>query len=328
MTRKYFSGQGRVTPILPMSPEATEWRRAGRPDGPGRLQASLRGCNAEATRCNRAGDTAWAPRCSTGCTAGSAGPRRRNAQLRWAMRRQDPLHRIALKTERRFLLLDLSLALVQVKVADGAVEVERRFLHALEGLQIERPLVEDVFGLLTEGRGQRNDVADRVHGDVEHVPHAVAEREGRQQRQHQVAALLPAPHAERLPGVLVALLDAELILGDVSHARPSERGADEEARQLPAGAVQFALEHAVHESLRKADVVEAIMDDLLLSVPDDDVIALGRGLEHIHVQIIVVEREHRLVERLPRIVIPARLLVGLGDLLAGNDHLFQGLRFP
>src|SRR5437899_12206196 len=111
MTRKNLSGQRRVTPILPMLPEAEGWRRAGRPDEPGRIQASLRGCNAEATRCNRAGDTAWAPRCSTGCTAGSAGPRRRNAQLRWAMRRQDPLHRIALKTERRFLLLDLSLAL-------------------------------------------------------------------------------------------------------------------------------------------------------------------------------------------------------------------------
>src|SRR2546428_10683806 len=37
-----------------------------------------------------AGDTAWAPRCSVGRTAGSAGPRRRNAQLRWAMRGQDP----------------------------------------------------------------------------------------------------------------------------------------------------------------------------------------------------------------------------------------------
>src|SRR2546427_11299737 len=164
------------------------------------------------------------------------------------------------------LLLDLPLALVQVEVADGAVEVERPFLHALEGLQIERPLVEDVFGLLAEGRGQRNDVADRVHGDVEHAPHAVAEREGRQQRQHQVAALLPVPHAERLYGVLVALLDAELILGDVGHARPSERGVDEEARQLPAGAVQFALEHAVHEPLGKADVVKEGMDDLLLPV--------------------------------------------------------------
>jgi len=67
------------------------WSRAGRPDEPERLQASPRGCNAEATRCNRAGDTAWVPRCSAGRTAGSAGPRRRNAQLRWAMRGQDPL---------------------------------------------------------------------------------------------------------------------------------------------------------------------------------------------------------------------------------------------
>src|SRR2546425_6465204 len=56
-----------------------------------RLQPSPRGCDAEATRCNQAGDTAWAPRCSAGRTAGSAGPRRRNAQLRWAMRGQDPL---------------------------------------------------------------------------------------------------------------------------------------------------------------------------------------------------------------------------------------------
>src|SRR5213593_263624 len=90
MTRKNLSGQRRVTPILPMLPEAEGWRRTGRPVEPGRLQASLRGCNAEATRCNRAGDTAWAPRSSAGRTAGSAGPRRRNAQLRWAMRGQDP----------------------------------------------------------------------------------------------------------------------------------------------------------------------------------------------------------------------------------------------
>src|SRR3989475_7698699 len=40
---------------------------------------------------HRAGDTASAPRCSAGRTAESAGPRRRNAQLRWAMRGQDPL---------------------------------------------------------------------------------------------------------------------------------------------------------------------------------------------------------------------------------------------
>ena len=50
MTRKYFSGQGRVTPILPMSPEAEGWRRAGSPEEPERLQASLRGCNAERRR--------------------------------------------------------------------------------------------------------------------------------------------------------------------------------------------------------------------------------------------------------------------------------------
>src|SRR5213594_2302929 len=52
---------------------------------------SLWGCDAKAPVAIRAGDTAWAPRCSAGRTAGSAGPRRRNAQLRWAMRGQDPL---------------------------------------------------------------------------------------------------------------------------------------------------------------------------------------------------------------------------------------------
>src|SRR5207302_10710694 len=40
---------------------------------------------------HRAGDTAWALRCSAGRIAGSAGLRRRSAQLRWAMRGQDPL---------------------------------------------------------------------------------------------------------------------------------------------------------------------------------------------------------------------------------------------
>src|SRR6266480_3261157 len=50
---------------------------------------------------NLAGDTAWASGLpvapgmqrvhSAGRTAESAGPRRRNAQLRWAMRGQDPL---------------------------------------------------------------------------------------------------------------------------------------------------------------------------------------------------------------------------------------------
>jgi len=34
----------------PLSPEAQGWRRAGRPDEPERLQASLRGCNAERRR--------------------------------------------------------------------------------------------------------------------------------------------------------------------------------------------------------------------------------------------------------------------------------------
>ena len=38
----------------------------------------------------KAGDAAWAPRYSVGRTAGSAGLRRRNAQLYWAMRWQDP----------------------------------------------------------------------------------------------------------------------------------------------------------------------------------------------------------------------------------------------
>src|SRR5207247_2050622 len=59
---------------------------AHRPD----LGWPVRGCDGVSTHCRRAGDTAWVPRCSAGRTAGSAGPRRRNAQLRWAMRGQDP----------------------------------------------------------------------------------------------------------------------------------------------------------------------------------------------------------------------------------------------
>src|SRR5207245_10944805 len=74
-----------------MSPVAEGWRRAGRPDGGLSLQPSLRGFDGDTTRCSRAGDTAWAPGCSAGGTAESAGLGRRNAQLRRAMQWQDPL---------------------------------------------------------------------------------------------------------------------------------------------------------------------------------------------------------------------------------------------
>src|SRR5207249_11427343 len=60
------------------------------PGGAEGLQPSPRSCDGVSTHCRRAGDTAWVPRCSVGRTAGSAGPRRRNAQLLWAMRGQDP----------------------------------------------------------------------------------------------------------------------------------------------------------------------------------------------------------------------------------------------
>src|SRR2546428_10812489 len=93
LVKPLFSGKAQrcFERVAPMSPEAEGWRRAGRPDGGFSLQPSLRGCDRVSTRCNRAGDTAWVPRCSAGRTAGSAGLRRRNAQLRWAMRGQDPL---------------------------------------------------------------------------------------------------------------------------------------------------------------------------------------------------------------------------------------------
>src|SRR2546422_2511074 len=194
--------------------------RRRRGDGPVHLPwLSLFGCGRAAHQLPLAEEHALHAGLRAGRTGAHTGglPRRRRRTVSLLLLWRRDANRVG-------LLLDLSLALVQVEVADGAVEVERPFLHALEGLQIERPLVEDVFGLLAEGCGQRNDVTDRVHGDVEHVPHAVAEREGRQQRQHQVAALLPAPHAERLSGVLVALLDAELILDRKSTRLNSSHG--------------------------------------------------------------------------------------------------------
>src|SRR2546428_8148226 len=78
---------------------------------------SLRGCDRVSTRCNRAGDTAWVPRCSAGRTAGSAGLRRRNAQLRWAMRGQDPQlcrsPRLDTSCERRVIVRNFLLKYVE-----------------------------------------------------------------------------------------------------------------------------------------------------------------------------------------------------------------------
>src|SRR2546428_466994 len=93
-----------------MSPVAEGWRRAGRPDGGLSLQPSLRGFDGDTTRCSRAGDTAWAPGCSAGRTAGSAGLRRRNAQLRRAMQWQDPLKEQRVPRRPAGLLADRTLS--------------------------------------------------------------------------------------------------------------------------------------------------------------------------------------------------------------------------
>src|SRR5207253_7535911 len=73
------AGVGQGARVLPTRAEDQPQVRSG----PARVHAA-------AGHAELAGDTAWAPRSSAGRTAGSAGPRRRNAQLRWAMRGQDP----------------------------------------------------------------------------------------------------------------------------------------------------------------------------------------------------------------------------------------------
>ncbi len=77
-----------------------------------------------------------------------------------------------------------------------------------------------------------------------------------------------------------------------------KRAIDQEAAQFGAEPLPVPLQEVVRELRHHVDVVEPVADHLLEQVGHDEVVALGDGLEHELVD-VVVEVEHLLVVRLP-----------------------------
>jgi cellulose synthase/poly-beta-1,6-N-acetylglucosamine synthase-like glycosyltransferase len=70
--------------------------------------------------------------------------------------------------------------------------------------------------------------------------------------------------------------------------------------------------HIINHTFQDQDVVASAVDHLLQPVGHHEVVALGHRLQHVLVH-IVVEAEHLLVERLPRVVLLEDALGRLGS---------------
>src|SRR4029450_12458318 len=119
---------------------------------------------------------------------------------------------------------------------------------------------------------------------------------------HQEWAGAHAPDAPRLAEVARRLLRPELLLGDVEEAADPERAVDQEPAQLGSGALGPPLQQVVAYPGHDEQIVEAAVDHLLEPVRHHEVVGFRNRLQHVLVH-VVVEREHLLVERLPRVVL-------------------------
>src|SRR6185369_2496625 len=133
----------------------------------------------------------------------------------------------------RELLFDLLLPALEVEVPDRAVQVDRGLLDALEQIVVQRAVVDRVADLHGQaGRDERDEVADRIDGQVDTHADAVTHRGRREHRQHEVRPGSGAPRAEGLAEVLVARSNAPVILGGIEETAHARRAVDEEPRGL------------------------------------------------------------------------------------------------
>ena len=196
-------------------------------------------------------------------------------------------------------------------MAHGAVHVDHALLEALEELEVERAVVHGVLDLHEQTRvEERHEVRHRVQETVDTLADAVANRQRLEERQDEERTRADAVEAESLAEVFTALLDA-LVLRDVEQAADADRAVEQEAPELAHGAVELALEEAVHHARHEPDVVEAVRDHHLHAIGHDGVVPLRHRLEHVAVE-PAVELEHLLVEVLPGVVLLVRR-VGLRE---------------
>src|SRR5215470_10618715 len=117
-------------------------------------------------------------------------------------------------------------ASLEVSVSHRAVEIDDRLFHALETVEIERALVDDINRENAEARAPRSRPAERIHEAVDDSAGSVADRCRRHQRKNEVRAALRAPNGQRLAEIFVGLLEAEVVLGDIEKADVTDRAVD------------------------------------------------------------------------------------------------------
>src|SRR5439155_17674200 len=99
---------------------------------------------------------------------------------------------------------------------------------------------------------------------------------------------------------------------DVEQTSDPEGRVEAEPSQFLTGAFELELEEVIHQATRHAEVIEGPLEAPLHRVGYDLVPRLRNRLQRVAVD-LAVEREHRRIEGLPRVVVVSHgLLSGLG----------------
>src|SRR5215510_6182736 len=161
-------------------------------------------------------------------------------------------------TRRLTLLLDHLLAASKIAVSHGTVEIDDAFLEALEQLEVQRAIVDDLAELEAEPRpDERDEVRQRVHQAVDTPADPVPDRHRLQERHDEVRAGAHPPDAERLPEVFPAFLDSP-VFRRVEQPSDPEGAVDQETRELAGRADEFRLQEAVDQSGHERNIVESV----------------------------------------------------------------------
>src|SRR5438034_9919919 len=87
------------------------------------------------------------------------------------------------RSDSRALFLAEAFAALQVGVTDGAVHVDRALFEALEQVQVERSLVDDVAHLHTHAvPDERQEIGERFHQTVDRLADPLTDRQRLQER--------------------------------------------------------------------------------------------------------------------------------------------------
>src|SRR5262244_826676 len=178
------------------------------------------------------------------------------------------------------LLLDQLLPASEIAVSDGAVEIDDTLLEALEQLEVQRAIVDDLAQLEADpGPEERDEVGARIHQAVDAPSNPGGDRHRLHDCHDEVRARAHPPDSKCLPEVFAALLDPP-VLRRIEQSADAERAVDHEARELAGRAAPFRLQETVDHPRHKRDIVEPVGDHQLERLGHDHAVDLRDRLEH------------------------------------------------